>query len=489
MSTPSIKPRPALVAAILILITLAVGAVAITTQSFWMDEGNAIIKAVASSVPGMWKSSTYYGGSEIQMPLFMLSLWGWEKIAGDSEYALRALNLPFLVIMVLALRRFRFWPVVCLMSPFVLYYVGELRPYMLQMAGAALGFSALSRILQQDSAGDSGGEDLGGLHALLFAGLFLAATSLTAVLGSAGLFLGLLIARPCWLQRKRFWLIVAGWTPLALLVLGYYGYTLMAGYRGTMDRGGGLLSMGFGCYEMMGLVGLGPRREDLRGANLLGLFRAYPWLPLAALVIFTAWCAGLKRFVAAYSLRARIALACSVMFPLMFFVGVSVVANFSVLGRHLSPLIPVLLLPLACACESAVTRPRLRPVAVGAVICACVSSAMVRFSDRHARDDYRGATRLVLEALRKGRSVLWQADMNTPRFYAFREGGMPLVYYIQRLEPDEPIDPGSADMIFINRPNLRYPKGDHRLILSKEGFELGATLIGFEIWERRRAGH
>ncbi|MEI6604120.1 MAG: hypothetical protein WCP35_02340 [Verrucomicrobiota bacterium] len=483
MNTPCLKFRYVLGTAILILITLAVGAAAITTQSLWMDEGNAIIKALMPTVMGMWSFAKHLRGSEIQMPLFMLTLWGWEKIVGDAEYALRAINLPLLVVMVLAFRRFRFWPLVCLTSPFVLYYVGELRPYMFQMAGSAMGLSVLCRILQRDTSM----ENTDGVHALLFSALFLAATSLTAAVCAMGLLLGMIIARPCWLQNKRFWLKVAGWAPIALLLLGYYSYTLMEGFRGTGDRGGGLLSMGFGFYEMIGLLGLGPGRDDLRGAKIIGLFTSHPWLPLAALVIFAAWYAGLKQFIAPYTQRARIALACTVIVPLLVFAVVSIVANFSVLGRHMSPLIPVLLLPLACACESAVTRPYLRPAIVVVLLCAGVSSVMLRVSNTHARDDYRSATRLALEELRKGRAVLWQADMGTPRYYAFRKGGMPLVNYIQRLESEPPSSLIFTDIIFINRPDIRYAKSDHRAILSKDGFILSNTLSGFEIWESKNS--
>jgi len=478
--------RPTLITGILVLIALAVGAAAITTQSLWMDEGNMMYKAVTPSVSILWACATHYGGSEIQMPLFTLCLWGWEKIAGVSEYALRAINLPFLALMVLSFRRYRFWPLVCLTSPFVLYYVGELRPYMFQMAGGALGFSALCGILQRD--GEM--EDMAGVHALIGSALFLAATSLTAAVCSVGLVLALVVARPCWLARGRFWLKVAGWVPIALLLLGYYGYTLMAGYRGTMDRGGGLLSMGFGCYEMMGLLGLGPGRDAFRSADIVGLIAGNPWLPLAALVIVVAWWSGLKEFFGCYSWRARVALVCSVFFPLLIFIGLSVVAHFSVLGRHMSPLIPVLLVPLACACEAAVTRPLLRPVVIAVLLCGGVSAVMLRFSNKHARDDYRGATRLVLEALRKGRSVLWRADMNTPRYYAFREGGAPLVQYIQILEPDPredstSVDLKSFDIIFINRPDLSGAQGERGTIFRQAGFKLCPKLTGFEIWDRR----
>ena len=37
-------------------------------------------------------------GSDLQMPLYMLMLWGWEKIFGRPEFALRAMNIPLFVI-------------------------------------------------------------------------------------------------------------------------------------------------------------------------------------------------------------------------------------------------------------------------------------------------------------------------------------------------------------------------------------------------------
>jgi hypothetical protein len=61
------------------------------------------------------------------------------------------------------------------------------------------------------------------------------------------------------------------------------------------------------------------------------------------------------------------------------------------------------------------------------------------------------------------------------------------VNYIQRLESDVPSSYMFTDIIFINRPDLRYGGADHRPILKREGFELKKRLSGFEIWETRYA--
>ena len=119
------------------------------------------------------------------------------------------------------------------------------------------------------------------------------------------------------------------------------------------------------------------------------------------------------------------------------------------------------------------------------ILCGIVSSLFLRFSEKHERDDYRSATSLALEALREGHQVLWQGDMNAPRYYAHREGGMPMVNYIQRLESAPPTGYMFTDLIFINRPDLRYFGEDHRLLLKRENFELTKTIPGFEIWVNR----
>jgi hypothetical protein len=325
-------------ALLLLAVTLAIGLAFINGQSFWMDEGNAIIKAIMPSMKEMLEFSKHMRGSEIQMPLFMTALWGWEKLVGHSEYLLRLMNLPFLVVAVFALRRMPFWPLVCLTSPFVLYYAGELRPYMFQIAGAAVGFAALWRIAQPQEEGKTDG-----LHGLLGAGVFLAAASLTAGVWSVGLLAGMVILRPDWLKTKGFWLKAALWLPFALIVGGYHLHMLSEGYRGAVARGGGLLTMGFGFYELMGLMGMGPERDSIRSSSVAGLLGEHIWLPVYAVLFALAWAGGVKVWLGDKPAKVWIGMAVAAGLPLAILAGVSVFANFSVLGRHMSPVLPWLL--------------------------------------------------------------------------------------------------------------------------------------------------
>ena len=110
------------------------------------------------------------------------------------------------------------------------------------------------------------------------------------------------------------------------------------------------------------------------------------------------------------------------------------------------------------------------------------SSIGLRLLERHARDDYRRATEIALNALAQGKTVWWMADMNATRYYAYRKGGMPLVNAIQVLESEVPTSLMFADIVVINRPDLRLRQSNYQDNLKRNLFKLDAKFAGFEIW-------
>jgi hypothetical protein len=458
----------------ILAVTLAVGLLFISGQSFWMDEGNAWIKAAEPSIGEMLSLARQLGGSEVQMPLFMAALWAWENIAGQSEYLLRLLNLPFLIIAVFALRRMPLWPLVCLTSPFVLYYAGELRPYMFQIAGAALGFAALWRIAETPES-----KNQEGLHGLLGAGTFMAATSLSSGPWALGLLAGMLVLRPDWLRCREFWLKAAVWLPLAVAVAAYHLFMLAEGHRAAGGRGAGLLSMGFGVYELLGMMGMGPERDAMRSSSVRGLLQGYPWLPVYAGLFAIAWLYGVRLWLAGRTERVWIGMGLAAGLPLVALAGVAVFADFSVLGRHMCPLIPWLLVPIGWFYQMSLKRRAWLAVALPVLAGAVASAVILRTAERHGRDDYRQATGMLMEDFAKGRSVIWNADTHTPIYYAGgKVSGMP------NLEMGSPETRPTADVIYLNRPDLRHPGQDHRELYRSHGFALDREFTGFEVWRK-----
>jgi hypothetical protein len=477
MTSPSTGKPDLMRVVVLSLMALIVGAAAITHQSFWMDEGSTAFKALMPTFSD-WIAMTYrIGGSDVQMPLYMFAVWAWEKTGLNSEFLLRSINLPFLVLMVLALRKVRFWPLVCLISPFVLYYVGELRPYTLQMAAGAVAAAGLASVIT-----NRGSVGYAGLHLAAAGSLLLTLGSLTSGVWAIGVVAAILVLRPEWLRQKRFWLHVLPWCFAAIGVFGYYAFTLHQGYRATASGGGGLLSLGFGFYELSGLLGIGPSRDELR-ASPTAIIRHLPWIVPAFLCIFAAWLLGFRDWAGRQDRRTLIAVGLALLIPITTLAVVGVIADFRVLGRHLSPAIPAVLLPLALCWEVGLRKKSASlALAAAASLILLASSLSLRFQEKHARDDYRTATTIAIDALKQGKQILWLADMNAARHYAYHTGGMPYINALQQLESDPP-SLLFADIIVINRPDIRFKSTDFRKELQKNGFTQQPSFTGFEVWK------
>jgi hypothetical protein len=171
--------------------------------------------------------------------------------------------------------------------------------------------------------------------------------------------------------------------------------------------------------------------------------------------------------------------------PILVLIPVSLTTGFQLLGRHFSPAIPAVLLPLA-VCLSAESRrvPLGLAAGIASVVTFIVSSLILRLGPRHDRDDYSKVTAIAIDAISHGKRILWQADMNATRYYAYRMGGMPYVNAVQQFESDLP---GIlvADLVVINRPDNRFQGIDYQADLRKNDFVLQQTFTGFEIWQSR----
>src|SRR5580704_14461389 len=130
------------------LMALAVCFVAISQQSLWIDEAFMASKVAQPTLAGWWHMMPEGKGSDLQMPLYMIYMWGFAKIFGLGEWTLRAANIPWFVAGVAA-----FVPVfprpqrtlvaaVTLLCPFAWFYLNEARPYAMQLGASLVIFAA-----------------------------------------------------------------------------------------------------------------------------------------------------------------------------------------------------------------------------------------------------------------------------------------------------------------------------------------------------------
>ena len=124
----------------------------ISNQSLWIDEGLTAWLASQHGLSGLFHALRVVSETTTQPlePVYHLYTWEWVKVFGVSEFALRASNIPFAILLVSALAwsslnlfGVRFAWIVFALSPFLAVYMNEARPYIPLMASVTLSLVAL----------------------------------------------------------------------------------------------------------------------------------------------------------------------------------------------------------------------------------------------------------------------------------------------------------------------------------------------------------
>ncbi len=473
------------------LAALAVGAFAITNQSFWIDEGAAAIKATQPTLAGWWHGMRAESNSNLQLIFQLFYLWGWEKIFGSSEIALRASNLPWFVVGVMALagsfpknRRSQISvTLLALTNAFLWYYVSEARPYIVLFAFSALTTACLLRLRSQPQLA------LGSatwFHCFCLAIAGMCATSLIAVPWA----LGAIMAFAYWsgfrsaLQTiRRFWLsslLLA----VAVAVFGvYYLWTIKLGARASDVGRTGFATLGFVLYELLGLAGLGPGRLLLRAEGLKCLLANAPALTLGLIAVLAIFGSALSYVRDKTTGRDLVFFGACVAVPAALLILAGVSMHMRLLGRHFMPLLPFLLAWEALGIQRLTSAKGSfgRFATAGALVVLLFSALEIRFASRHGRDDYRTATALARTALEAREKVWWLADEATAAYY-----NLPLTSADLTLRSVDTSLPASPvpDLICLSKPDIYDPHGDIRNYIRENHFQVTQTLMAFQIFVR-----
>jgi hypothetical protein len=480
-----------------VIIAVAVGAIAISGQSFWIDEGTSAIKAIQPDLHGWWRELRADGSSNLQLPLHFFYLWLWEKIFGGSEIALRAANGPPLALafcaIVWGLRarpRWQFWFIILAsINAFTWYYMNEARPYILLFAGCCITFACLARA--HFSPGLSR-EQRTWFFALLTGSLMVCATSSIAVPWALASVFGaaLVLGRKPFIELVRRHLLCSCLWLLSIFCLGiYYLWAICSGATPTDIGRTGLFNLGFIVYEQFGLAGLGPGRIELRE----GVKSLLPYLPILSvgclILALVSW--KTLRFLAARWKKNQLHLwiAILVVLPFMCVLLAGWVGHARLWGRHFTPLFPFVLLGLAIGITQLLQEKTVisKILVAVALLAFSLSALEIRFEPRHRKDDYRSAAEIALRSVQKEQVVWWAADRETGIYYHLplsNEAAAAYTAVLKEPSADDLSHRPEPQIIVLSKPDVYDMTGTIAQYARSHHYRLTHLLQAFEIWER-----
>ena len=506
-----------------VALALAVGFIAVSTQSVWIDEAFMAVKARQPTLSDWWREMFEQKGSDLQMPFYMVYMWGFVKIFGLGEWALRAANIPWFAAGAAVFisvfprpRRFAV-AVVTLACPFGWYYLNEARPYTMQLAASLVVFAALYHLHSADEMGRRA--ERCWIAALYLGLLVQCGSSLLGVFGamSAALSLPFLFSWKRLLELLRAHWVIHLVSCVLLAALGYYFIWSLKRAAGALDPGTpgseSLASeaartasqflrgragatdakdLAFIGYELLGLGGLGPGRLAIRESN----FAAFtPFLiPLALFGAIISW----VLLEAAHGVwgnpnRKRwIGPSLAVILPVAILLLACRHLGMRAYGRHLTPVLPAILFLLSFGLWAGLTR---RPgigkwLAAALLLFNLASCLSFRFAARHEKDDYRGAVAIAQADLDQRKIVWWSADEHAAGYYHLplspRYSGDPSkVIRIQNAPATELVLYPAPDEIIISKPDIYDSRGAVLEYLQQHTYIKRATLQAFTVWQRK----
>lgn len=474
-----------------VLIGLAAGALMISGESLWIDEAQTAAYAMKPTFAQWLDTLLNDRNSESQMPLAMFVAWLAGSVIGTGEWALRAVNLPWIALAALVIARTGQitrtpWLLpLFLLHPFVWYYANEARPYALQICAGALLLYALARTHAEQPIGRSVFALLGLACVVGYSAHLLFAFVLAAALPAIGWRLHQRGALAPAFRSVAAWLSLLG---LAALTL-YYLWTLRQGAGGAKIWQVSGFNLAYAFYELLGFVGLGPPRNILRELGrspggvldllaqpryifgLLLLCLLYGWVGMR---LWRSRCEPLLRSVAAIIAAGTILLA-----------GASWAMAFPFWGRHMSALFPFVLFMVAHALPSPALDAERRSQWAMAAMCGLLaySTLCVRFAQGFRKDDYRAASAQARRALDAGGSVWWAASGQAAAYYGLgteRSGWNVL----SSPAASELTSLPAPDLILCSKPDIFDAQGGLRTYLQRGGYVETNRLTGFSVWRK-----
>lgn len=404
------------------LILSLLGLSAISTESFWIDEFSTAHFASQGSLKAEWQEMLRLRWPEIQAPFYMGYIWAWARVFGIGEWSLRFAGIPWFIagalIFVMAWRKPQQRLFVCMavvLNPFIWYYLNEARLYSMQLGCALATVGCLVRLTSDDRSCD------GPWVVTFCAGaLLLAAVNILGMIWvcAAGLSLPVLFTKRVLLHWLRKYSALAIGSAVVFCSLGlYYLWTQTQHIAPTVSKTT-WQTLCFVVYEQLGFNGLGPGRLALREGGIAKLKSWAPGLVLYGLSLACVLTVAVRELFRQGS-RRLLLIGLFLSLPGCFLVVMALHSNFRLLGRHFAPLAAVIVLVIAVGGLKLWSAKAVWSKLTWLLFCvlAIWSCLAERFSNRHAKDDYRNAAAIAKLCLQQHQVVWWNADLFGGQYY------------------------------------------------------------------------
>jgi hypothetical protein len=487
---------PVTYAGVALFTAVLFSALSITDQSFWIDEAVGGVHARNNSIFIIFHEMARTPGADLQIPFYNIWEWSWGQIFGTSEVALRAANIPWLIILFCCpLIFFRHFPAftwvylpILALNPVLWSSADEAKAYSMFLSGAGILFSCLLR--QSGDRKTLWCMPLWWQCIFAFSLVLLSGTHLLGVPWMAAGVIASLTLAP--LQRPEHYFVTASivlTTGLALAVLGvFYLWTLLLGAAPTPAGTGVGLNLAFTTYELFGFLGVGPDKLAVRQEGVSVLFSYLPQILLYGVPVALVTGIGLVRFWGKITKRQTVALLLLTGIPTLFVIGLGTFADFRFLARHLIPWTLLVASLWSVAINHLFSKGRFYNVGLALCFLATQawSSAEIRLNPRFAKDDYRGAAAMAKSALQEGKVVWWAANHHGANYYgvfpvhADEEGGAFFVHsedadYLGRLP--------APSLVLLSKQDIYDSHGVLRAYFVKHAFAPSRTFPAFIAWE------
>ncbi|WP_195449231.1 glycosyltransferase family 39 protein [Bacteroides nordii] len=432
------KKKVDITALLLLIILSIICFISVTSWSLWVDEA---ITAEMYSVDGFSELISQFQtrlGSEVQMPGWIVFMWGWCKLFGNSEYALRASNWLFIGLFLLygyrliaygkitIKERIIIQIILCISicNPFILYNMNEARCNISIFSFSFITILSLWYFLKTENRKD--------WYICLIS--FILGYFFNMLVGFLIFSLLFIIWKKNEWRKiskqgiKSFFIIIVLFIVLTL----YYLITIFLADKGGQIERPGIGNIGYSLYEFIGFGGLGPNKNMIRESDdkkvllLQYIIYMFPLIICYSIIFVSVFRKKKKEWILNVFFISF--LLCFVIFYV-----VACVIQFRFWGRHLIFIYPLWLIFMGYTLYLfSLNRNMLYKIVLVVYIFFIFSSSYrILFNNNYKKENIKDIVQQCKKLRLPGEIIYWSEAEDTSLYYNLNDtlvkNGLPII--------------------------------------------------------------